>query len=149
VAWTGYRSVILPYQPSERLGGKSKYSFRRQLRLASDALFSFSLVPLQIGLFTGLVFFLLAILEAAYVLGLWLAGRQTSLEPGWSSLMFMLLIVGGTLMILLSFIGIYVGYIFQEVKHRPVYLVQDLILPPDPAGQAADRGAAQPTGQDK
>ncbi len=133
VAWTGYRSVILPYNPPERLAGRSKYSLRKQIRLASDALFSFSLVPLQIGLFIGLLFFLLAVIEAVYVLGLWLSGAQATLEPGWSSLMFMLLIVGGTLMVLLSFIGIYIGYIFQEVKHRPIYLIQDQVPAQDAA----------------
>jgi dolichol-phosphate mannosyltransferase len=46
------------------------------------------------------------------------------LEPGWSSLMFVLLFVGGIIMILLGFIGIYIGFIFQEVKRRPIYLIR-------------------------
>lgn len=146
-AWTGFRSVILPYNPPERLAGKSKYSLRKQLRLAGDALFSFSLVPLQFGLIIGLLFFLLAAAEAVYVLSFWLTGAQSSLEPGWSSLMFMLLIVGGTLMVLLSFIGIYIGYIFQEVKRRPIYLVQDKISPSDDdSAQAGGEAATKSQG---
>jgi dolichol-phosphate mannosyltransferase len=58
------------------------------------------------------------------VLSFWVTGRTSSLAPGWSSLMFVLLTVGGFIMTLLGFIGIYVGYIFQEVKRRPVYLVR-------------------------
>jgi dolichol-phosphate mannosyltransferase len=66
----------------------------------------------------------LAAAEMAYVLSFWLSGRTSSLAPGWSSLMFVVLIVGGMLMAMLGFIGIYVGFIFQEVKRRPVYLVR-------------------------
>lgn len=124
VAWMGFRTVILPYEPTDRIAGSSKYSLRKMLRLALDATFSFSLAPLWIGLSIGLLFFMLACVEAAYVLSFWVRGQASALAPGWSSLMFMLLIVGGVLTTLLGFIGIYVGYIFQETKHRPVYLVR-------------------------
>lgn len=124
IAWVGYRSVILPYHEVKRVGGKSKYSFGKMLRLAMDAIFSFSLVPLYIGLSAGGIFFCLAALEMIYVLSFWVTGRTSNLAPGWSSLMFVILIVSGMIMVLLGFIGIYVGYIFQEVKRRPVYLLK-------------------------
>jgi dolichol-phosphate mannosyltransferase len=89
-----------------------------------DAIFSFSLMPLYLGLSLGGIFFCLAAIEVAYVLSFWVTGRASSLEPGWSSLMFVILIVGGILMALLGFVGVYVGYIFQEVKHRPIYLLK-------------------------
>ncbi len=127
VAWMGYRQVILPYSPPPRLGGQSKYTFRKMLRLASSAIFSFSLVPLYIGLSLGLLMLVLAVAEMIYVLSLWFTGGRETLAPGWSSLMFVLLVVGGILMILLGFIGIYVGLIFQEVKGRPIYLVRQRI----------------------
>jgi dolichol-phosphate mannosyltransferase len=59
-----------------------------------------------------------------YVLSFWITGRTSGLAPGWSSLMFVVLIVGGMLMVLLGFVGVYVGYIFQEVKRRPVFLAR-------------------------
>ena len=124
IAWMGYRSVILPYHETQRMAGQSKYSLRKMLRLAMDAIFSFSLVPLYIGLSAGGVFFCLAALEMIYVLSFWVTGRTSNLAPGWSSLMFVILIVSGMIMVLLGFIGIYVGYIFQEVKRRPVYLLK-------------------------
>jgi glycosyltransferase involved in cell wall biosynthesis len=125
VAWVGYPTVILPYQPPERMGGSSKYSLRKMLRLAADAVFSFSLVPLYIGLSMGVIMLCLAGLEMVYVLSFWVRGMQASLQPGWSSLMFVLLIVSGFIMILLGFVGMYIGYIFQEVKRRPVYLLRE------------------------
>jgi polyisoprenyl-phosphate glycosyltransferase len=124
VSWIGYSTVILPYQPEERISGVSKYSLSKMTRLAMDAIFSFSLVPLYLGLSLGGLFFCLAAAEMIYVLSFWVTGRTSNLAPGWSSLMFVILIVGGILMVLLGFIGVYVGYIFQEVKHRPVYLLK-------------------------
>ncbi len=124
VAWLGYRTVIIPYVPSARIAGRSKYSLGKMVRLAMDAVFSFSLAPLQIGLTLGLFFFLLAIAEVVYVLSFWIRGREDLLAPGWSSLMFMILIVGAVLTTVLGFIGVYVGYIFQEVKGRPVYVAR-------------------------
>lgn len=124
VSWIGFSTVILPYQPVERISGISKYSFSKMFRLAMDAIFSFSLMPLYIGLSMGGILLCLALVEMTYVLSFWVTGSTSSLAPGWSSLMFVILIVGGMLMVLLGFIGIYVGYIFQEVKRRPVYLVK-------------------------
>ncbi|MCJ7433317.1 MAG: glycosyltransferase family 2 protein [Anaerolineales bacterium] len=124
VAWIGFPMVILPYQPVERISGQSKYSYRKMFDLAMNAIFSFSLVPLYIGLSMGGIFLFLAVLEMIYVLSFWVTGRTSHLEPGWSSLMFVLLIIGGVLMILLGFIGVYVGFIFQEAKRRPVYLIK-------------------------
>lgn len=124
VSWIGFKTVILPYQPEERFAGVSKYSLGKMVRLAMDAIFSFSLVPLYIGLSLGGLLFCLAALEMLYVLSFWVTGQTSNLAPGWSSLMFVILIVGGMLMALLGFIGVYVGYIFQEVKRRPIYLIK-------------------------
>lgn len=124
VAWIGFKSVVLPYHEEKRTAGKSKYSLIKMLRLASDAVFSFSLMPLYIGLSAGGLFLLLAAAEILYVITLWLTGQYDRIVPGWSSLMAVMLIASGFIMILLGFIGVYVGYIFQEVKHRPKYILK-------------------------
>ena len=134
VAWMGFKSVILPFEPAVRIGGSSKYSLKKMLRLALDAVFSFSLVPLYVGISIGVLFLVLALLEAVYVLSFWVSGRTEMLAPGWSSLMFMLLVVGGSLMVTVGVVGVYIGYIFQEVKRRPQYLVRTRI----PGGEADD-----------
>lgn len=125
VSWMGYKVVILPFQETTRIAGKSKYSLGKMIRLASDAIFSFSLTPLYIGLSSGLLFFILAGVQIVYVSNLWLTGQFDRIVPGWSSLMAIILIASGTIMILLGFIGVYIGYIFQEVKRRPVYLIRE------------------------
>lgn len=126
VAWMGYRTIILPYLPPARLAGKSKYSLKKMGRLSLDAIFSFSIFPLQISISMGFIFLFLALIEVIYVLNFWVRGQTSTLAPGWSSLMFMILLVGGILMLSVGFIGIYVGYIFQEVKNRPIYLIRSV-----------------------
>ncbi len=125
IAWIGYKSVILPYHEQKRTAGYSKYSLGKMLRLASDAIFSFSLMPLYIGLSVGGLFLLLAAAQIIYVLFIFITKPENVyIAPGWSSLMAILLIASGIIMILLGFIGVYVGYIFQQVKGRPVYLLK-------------------------
>jgi dolichol-phosphate mannosyltransferase len=124
ISWMGYRSVILPYHETRRVAGRSKYSFGKMFRLAMDAIFSFSLIPLYLGMTLGGILLCLAAGQIMYVLSFWLTGRSSGLVPGWSSLMSVMLVIGGMLMILVGFIGVYVGYIFQEVKRRPVYLLK-------------------------
>jgi dolichol-phosphate mannosyltransferase len=124
VSWLGFKTIILPYRPEGRLRGDSKYSIRKMLRLATDGVFSFSLLPLRLGLVLGCSFLVLGLGEIAYIMSFWLSGRQGELVRGWTSLVVLLTFSSGAIMILLGFIGTYVGMIFQEVKRRPVFIVR-------------------------
>lgn len=130
IPWLGYRVFTLPYFPQKRISGKSKYTLSKMFELAENAIFSFSLIPLRIGLFAGFFFIILAIIEAIYVLTFWITGKQDLLAPGWSSIVFLILITGGSLMIMISLLGIYIGQINQEVKHRPVYIIRQIYHKP-------------------
>jgi dolichol-phosphate mannosyltransferase len=124
VAWIGFPSAVLPYEPASRIEGESKYSFRKMIQLAGDGLFSFSLVPLRIGLMLGAGFILAAAAEIIYVATLFLTDHRDRLVPGWSSLIVILTVSSALNMILIGILGIYVGMIFREVKRRPIYLVR-------------------------
>lgn len=126
VAWVGFPSIILPYHPHERLGGKTKYSLKKMVQLALDAFFSFSLRPLYLMILVGGVFLFFSFAEIIYVLNFWVRGLGDTLAPGWSSLMFVVLFVGGTTMISLGIVGIYIGDIFQEVKKRPLFFIKGI-----------------------
>jgi len=136
VAWSGFHTVILPFKPPPRMAGESKYSLKKMVRLSMDAIFSFSLLPLYVAISVGVGFLCLALVEMIYVLSFWISGNTARLAPGWSSLMFMLLFVGGSLMVFLGFLGIYVGYIFQEVKRRPIYIIRRRLAAMDPGGDS-------------
>jgi len=122
-SWLGFRTAILPYQAGPRMAGETKYSLCKMLRLAADGMFSFSLIPVRLGLAIGCSFLLLALAELSYVAFYWLVRGPKELVPGWSSIILMVTLGHGVTMVLLGFIGIYVGMIFQEVKHRPVYVI--------------------------
>jgi len=122
--WIGFTTAVLPYQAAKRLAGKSKYSWRKMTSLAGDGIFSFSIVPLRIGLFLGIGFILTATIELLYIAAVVLSGHRDQLIPGWSSLILILTLSSAINMILLGILGVYVGMIFREVKRRPVYLVQ-------------------------
>jgi polyisoprenyl-phosphate glycosyltransferase len=68
VQWIGFRSIVLPYVRAVRIAGRSEYSFSKMLRLAGDGMFSFSLMPLRLGLFLRSAFLLLACSQVAFVL---------------------------------------------------------------------------------
>lgn len=126
IPWLGFSETLLQYNAGERIGGKSKYSLSKMLVLAENAIFSFSITPLRIGLSIGLLFFILALIEAIYIASFWFAGKQSLLTPGWGSIVFLILISGGALMIMTSIIGIYVGQISQQVKNRPLYIISKI-----------------------
>lgn len=126
VPWMGFPTFILPFSPGNRIAGKSKYTPAKMVSLAENAVFSFSLVPLRIGLLLGSLFILLAIVEAIYVLSFFVTGRMNLLAPGWSSIVFLILITGGSLMIMISLVGIYIGQIHQEIKNRPTYIIRKI-----------------------
>ncbi|MGH2582283.1 MAG: glycosyltransferase family 2 protein [Anaerolineales bacterium] len=128
-SWIGFHTITLPFTVPPRLGGRSKYSLRRLLRLAADAIFSFTLRPLYLMVAVGAIFILFAFAELIYVSSFWLRGLGHLLVPGWSSLMFVILFVGGTTMLSLGITAMYIGYIFQEIKGRPVYILQSFRKP--------------------
>ena len=126
IPWLGFRRTVLPFEAPQRLSGSTKYTFKKMLRLAGDGLFSFSLFPLHLGIILGGIFLLLGCTEIVYVAIFFLMGRSSMLVPGWSSLIVMLTVSSGVTMILLGFIGIYVGMIFQQVKGRPLYIIRSI-----------------------
>jgi dolichol-phosphate mannosyltransferase len=128
VSWVGGRQVPLPYERQARLAGVSKYPLARMLRFAVDALTSFSTSPLRVATWFGLGAAGLAVLLLAYALLRWVQGGTVT---GWSSLMAAMAGFGAAQLIVLGIIGEYLGRLFQEVKGRPLFLVDQVL-----AGQA-------------
>ncbi|WP_037912931.1 glycosyltransferase family 2 protein [Sulfobacillus thermosulfidooxidans] len=123
--WIGFPHVALRYIAPPRKRGQSKYTFHKMIRLASDGLMSFSVAPLRIGLLFGLIAIFLALLEAGYVF----VAKYVlhSVQRGWSSLMIVILFLGGVQLFSIGIIGEYIGKIYLEVKQRPLFIVEDSI----------------------
>ncbi|MBL8877877.1 MAG: glycosyltransferase family 2 protein [Phycisphaerales bacterium] len=122
VQWIGfdYREVV--YDAAPRHAGRSKYSLRSMLRLAGDAIFSFSAWPLRLAGLAGVVVSLAAAVYLIYVIIV--AAFTKFAVPGWSSILATLLIIGGLQLIVLWILGEYVGRLYEEAKQRPIYILR-------------------------
>jgi dolichol-phosphate mannosyltransferase len=128
-AWVGYRTEVVHYDRAARAGGEPKQSLWRLVRYALDAIFSFSYKPLRLTLFTGGTVALFALLYGAgllvcRVLGIGMFG--IAVVDGYTSTIVSVLFLGGVQLMGLGILGEYLGRIYDEVKHRPLFLVQQV-----------------------
>lgn len=134
VAWTGFRQAKVVYDRAPRAAGVTKYPLRRMSRLASDAIVSFSTVPLRAATVLGFTLSAACFAYAAWAVWVTLVyGRNV---PGWASLLVVILLVGGAQLVCLGIIGEYIGRIYDEVRHRPLYLVRAELLGDTPRVRA-------------
>lgn len=120
-SWIGFKQTSVRFARAERFAGRPQYTFWKSLRLAMDALISFSYVPLRLALSLGGLVSLFAILFCAWAIGCRLTGR---LVPGWTSTVALVSLLGGIQLLVLGVMGEYLGRIFEEVKNRPLYIVR-------------------------
>jgi dolichol-phosphate mannosyltransferase len=128
--WVGFTQTAVPYERGARAAGQTKYTFRKMVRFSLDAITSFSHLPLQLSTYVGLLFAGVAFIAIPVVIGLRIVG---SYLPGFGTITIILLLMGGMLLIALGVIGEYVGRIYDEVKHRPLYIVREERNRPQPA----------------
>lgn len=125
VSWAGFKQTALPYKRAERFAGKSKYPLRKMLHFAVDGILSFSTKPLQIAIALGLFCASVSLVAILYVLALRLF---TSIwVEGWTAIMISILFIGGVQLICIGVLGEYVGRIYNEIKKRPLYVVQEYL----------------------
>ncbi len=119
--WTGFRSAKLEYEVQERAFGSSKWSFRSLTRYAVSNVTSFSTVPLQMVTVMGMISILFSFVLAVQTLVKYLVG--TAVE-GFTTVILLILIIGGFMMLSLGMIGHYLARIYEEVKGRPRYIIR-------------------------
>lgn len=123
VAWTGFRQEPVSFDRPTRAAGETKWPLRNMVSLAIDGILSFSLAPLRLATWLGLLAVGLALSGILYALGLrflthtWISGR--------ASLFIVVLLLGGVQLVLFGVLGEYVGRIYGEVKRRPLYFVKE------------------------
>lgn len=118
--WVGFRRETVPYEVQERQFGESKWSFWSLMRYAITNATSFSTLPLQMVTVVGILFILFSAVLAVSTLARFLTG--TAVE-GFTTVILLLLIIGGLLMLSLGVIGHYIARIYEEVKGRPKYII--------------------------
>jgi glycosyltransferase involved in cell wall biosynthesis len=125
VSWAGYRQIGIPYKRAPRFAGETKYPLGKMVRFAFDGIVSFSVKPLRLSTLMGFVFAGLALLAILYAMGMRLFTQRW--VTGWTALIIAILFLGGAQLISLGIIGEYVGRLYGEAKHRPLYLVRETL----------------------
>jgi polyisoprenyl-phosphate glycosyltransferase len=120
--WVGFRQTAVPYERDARAAGETKYTVRKMLRFSLDAIASFSHLPLQLATYAGLLSAGVAFIAIPVIVALHFAG---SYLPGFGTITILILLLGGIQLIALGVIGEYIGRIYEEVKHRPLYIVRE------------------------
>lgn len=122
IPWLGFNQQFIDYTPRQRFYGRSKYSLKKMLRLALDGIVSFSILPLRFAFMTGLIVLLMCFFYIVYVVIMAISGLSVA---GWSSLMCVILALGGFQLIFLGIIGEYIGKIFFQSKQRYIYVIKE------------------------
>ncbi len=125
-SWMGFKQEPFLYKRDERFAGETKYSLRKMLHLAAVGIFGFSKKPLTFAITIGAVCILFAIGLIIWMLSLNLFCPER-IVPGWSSTLFVVLLMGGIQLFTIGILGEYIGNIFDETKNRPEYLVAEKI----------------------
>ncbi len=126
VSWIGFRQTYVEYIREERFAGETKYPLKKMLRFAMDGILSFSYVPLKIASLLGFLVSGASFLYLIFVLMQKLF-YPVNLVPGWTSIVAVLLIFNGLVLILLGVIGEYIGRIYDEVRNRPLYIINQKV----------------------
>jgi dolichol-phosphate mannosyltransferase len=139
-AFVGYRQIGVPYDRPERLFGRSSNNFLANLGWARRAIISFSYAPLD--LIGWLAFFTTAIAVLAGLAEIVLKIVDPGAAPeGFTTLIVVVLFIGGVQMICFSVIGSYLAHMYEEIKARPPYIVERVLNPPRPGGPATPAAA--------
>lgn len=122
--WVGFPKTVIPYEANPRLSGRSKYSLIKMFRFSFSAVHSFSLIPLRIGIWIGLITAVLSFAELLYISIRYFQGVTV---PGWASTLGVMSFMFGILFVLIGIIGTYIGGIYETVKNRPRFLINESV----------------------
>jgi len=130
-AWVGFKQTGVPYVRPERMFGRTTNSFLRNVQWARQAILSFSYVPLDLITWFGLLTVAMAFIAIVLQVVVRLVDPH-SVPSGFTTLIILILFLGGVQLICLSIIGSYLAHIYDEVKRRPPYIVESILNKPQP-----------------
>jgi len=123
-SWIGFKHAALTYEREARFAGETKYPFKKMLRFAIDAITSFSIRPLKIASFLGILLGMLGLIGLAYALISWISGKTV---PGWTSVIITSMILGSTQLFVIGIFGEYLGRLYIETKRRPLFIIDRIV----------------------
>ena len=124
LSWPGFSTEIIEFERPDRASGHTKWNYRKLFKLSADGIFAFSTVPLRLATLVGILTSAAAFIYASFVIIKTLILGVD--EPGYASLMVVILTLGGIILISLGLLGEYLGRIYNEVKGSPIYVVRKI-----------------------
>ncbi len=124
VSWIGLKQVALTYERDARFAGETNYPLRKMMHFAIDAITSFSIMPMRLASYIGLLTSCGSIFALGYILLTWFQGENVQ---GWTSMMTVVLVIGSAQLLCLGVFGEYLGRLYMESKHRPLYIISDIV----------------------
>ncbi len=125
VSWLGFKQTAFEYVREKRFAGTTKYPLSKMMKLAVDAITSFSVKPLRIAGFLGALLSVVGFIYTLYVIIAKLCGALFS--AGWASIICIVLLLGGFILLMLGVMGQYIGRIYDEVRDRPLYIISETV----------------------
>jgi len=125
VPWIGFSQVAYEYDRAPRYAGETKYPLRKMISFALNAIMSFSIKPVRLAMYIGFFIALLSFTFAMFIL--YLRFFTDYLIPGQATALTIVTFLGGIQIIFIGIIGEYVGKIFEEIKARPIYVIEEII----------------------
>jgi glycosyltransferase involved in cell wall biosynthesis len=123
--WPGFKTTTIEFERQVRAGGSTKFNYWKLWNFALNGITSFSTIPIRLGIYLGLF-----IAAFAFIYGFYITVKTLLLgvdEPGYASLMVVVLFLGGVQLFCFGLMGEYIGRIYKEVKNRPLYVVEQAI----------------------
>ncbi|MCL2187477.1 MAG: glycosyltransferase family 2 protein [Defluviitaleaceae bacterium] len=125
VSWVGFKQIAVEYERQERFAGETKYPLRKMLAFAMDAIAAFSYKPLRLATTLG---FIMSLVGFVYMLVVLFQALFTErIITGWASTMVVILLSQGIVLMILGMMGEYIGRIYEELKGRPSYIIQEIV----------------------
>lgn len=130
-AWTGFRQIGLEYERKARAAGEPKYTFSKLLKLAFDGILSFSKIPLRLSMYFGLIILIVAVIFTLFI-ALQHTFNNWFLKIGLKAIPYDIIVIiamflGGIQLVFLGILGEYLGRIYDEVRNRPIWTIQDML----------------------
>lgn len=124
-AWVGYNTCFIPYVACERVAGQTKWNFRSLMNYAIDGIIGYSTKPLRMATFMG---GLTSVASIIYLLFVVLQKLISGIDvPGYATIIVLILLLGGVQLFCIGIIGEYVGRIFEQSKHRPIFIAKEIL----------------------